>query len=137
MKANLAPAPGDEALAVTENTRPGGGVAIALHAVNKVYRTDKVETVALSNINLNIAGGEFLSIMGLLDSPSAGRVTLNDAPIAHQSDRELARIRNREIGFIFQSFHLINDLNVLDNVQIPLLYRTMSGRERSELLTTF
>jgi putative ABC transport system ATP-binding protein len=147
MKANLAPAPGDDNQTTSKQARANGGVAIRLKAVDKVYRTDKVETVALSNVNLDIARGEFLAIMGpsgsgkstllnvlgLLDTPTAGSVTLDDEPIAQRSDRDLARVRNREIGFIFQSFHLINDLNVLDNVQIPLLYRSMSGGERNRL----
>jgi len=124
-----------------------GGVAIRLDAVDKIYRTEKVETVALNNVNLGISGGEFLAVMGpsgsgkstllnvlgLLDAPSTGRVILDDASVAELNDRELAALRNREIGFIFQSFHLIADLNALDNVQIPLLYRDLSNRRRREL----
>jgi putative ABC transport system ATP-binding protein len=124
-----------------------GGVAVRLEGVDKIYRTEKVETVALSNVNLDIAGGEFLAVMGpsgsgkstllnvlgLLDAPSTGQVVLDDASVAAYNDRELAGLRNREIGFIFQSFHLIADLNALDNVQIPLLYRDLSNRERREL----
>ena len=123
-----------------------GGVAIRLDAVEKIYRTEKVETVALNNVNLGISGGEFLAVMGpsgsgkstllnvlgLLDAPSAGRVMLDDSMVSDFSDRKLASLRNREIGFIFQSFHLIADLNALDNVQIPLLYRDMSNRDRRE-----
>jgi putative ABC transport system ATP-binding protein len=123
-----------------------GGVAVRLDEVEKVYRTEKVETVALNNVNLEIAGGEFLSVMGpsgsgkstllnvlgLLDEPSSGKVMLDEAIVNDFSDRKLAALRNREIGFIFQSFHLIADLNALDNVQIPLLYRDLSNRERRE-----
>ena len=92
--------------------------------MEKVYRTEKIETVALNNVNLEIAGGEFLSVMGpsgsgkstllnvlgLLDEPSAGKVMLDEATVNDFSDRKLAALRNREIGFIFQSFHLIADL---------------------------
>jgi len=124
-----------------------GGVAVRLDGVEKIYRTEKVETVALSNVNLDITGGEFLAVMGpsgsgkstllnvlgLLDVPSTGQVLLDDASVEDLSDRELAGLRNREIGFIFQSFHLIADLNALDNVQIPLLYRDLTNRQRREL----
>ena len=110
---------------------------IALSNIEKVYRTSTIETLALTNINLRIRTGEFVSIMGpsgcgkstllnlmgLLDAPSTGQVVLNDQPVTQYRDRDLARLRNRQIGFIFQSFHLINDLTVLDNVEIPLLYR--------------
>jgi putative ABC transport system ATP-binding protein len=112
--------------------------------VDKLYRTSRIETVALSGINLEIARGEFISIMGpsgsgkstllhiigLLDSPSSGAVEIAGAPVGSGSDAALARIRNETIGFIFQSFHLVPDLTVIDNVEIPLLYRKMSGRER-------
>jgi len=124
-----------------------GGAAIRLDGVDKIYRTEKVETVALNNVNLDISGGEFLAVMGpsgsgkstllnvlgLLDAPSAGKVVLDDAMVNDLGDRVLARLRNREIGFIFQSFHLIADLNALDNVQIPLLYRDLPNRERRRL----
>ena len=124
-----------------------GGVAVRLDGVDKIYSTEKVETVALSNINLDITGGEFLSVMGpsgsgkstllnvlgLLDAPSGGRVVLDDTLVNDLGDRRLAGLRNREIGFVFQSFHLIADLNALDNVQIPLLYRDLTNRKRREL----
>jgi putative ABC transport system ATP-binding protein len=124
-----------------------GGVAVRLDGVDKIYRTEKIETVALSNVNLDISSGEFLAVMGpsgsgkstllnvlgLLDAPSTGQVILDDASVADCNDRELASLRNREIGFIFQSFHLIADLNALDNVQIPLLYRDLSNRKRREM----
>jgi putative ABC transport system ATP-binding protein len=117
---------------------------IRLQGIEKIYRTEKIETVALSNINLEVEAGEFISIMGpsgsgkstllnvigLLDAPSSGTLVLNGAKITSYSDRKLARIRGGEIGFIFQSYHLINDLNVVDNVEIPLLYRRVSGSER-------
>jgi len=120
---------------------------IRLQDVEKVYRTSRIETVALSEINLQVAEGEFVSVMGpsgcgkstllniigLLDAPSRGTVQLNGAPIASFADRHLAALRNKEIGFIFQTFHLVSDLSVLDNVQIPLLYRRMSNRERRRL----
>jgi len=117
---------------------------IQLDGVEKVYRTDRIETVALTNINLSVREGEFISIMGpsgsgkstllnvigLLDVPTAGSLELSGKPVTSYKDRHLARIRNEEIGFIFQTFHLINDLSVVDNVEIPLLYRKMSNSER-------
>lgn len=120
---------------------------IALDNIEKVYRTDRIETVALSDINLQVAAGEFVSIMGpsgcgkstllnvigLLDTPTRGKVRLNDTPIDSYRDSALAKTRNREIGFIFQTFHLIPDLSVVDNVEIPLLYRRMPGSERRRL----
>ena len=121
---------------------------IQLENIEKVYRTATVETVALLNVNLSVRQGEFISIMGpsgsgkstllnvigLLDAPTSGRISINNRPITSYSDRHLARIRNQEIGFIFQSFHLINDLSVVDNVEIPLLYRKgLSGSERRKL----
>jgi putative ABC transport system ATP-binding protein len=120
---------------------------IRLESVEKVYRTDRIETVALSDVNLDIQPGEFVSVMGpsgcgkstllhiigLLDEPTKGRVQLNGTPIASYRDTAVARIRNREIGFIFQTFHLIPDLAVADNVEIPLLYRRLSGGERRRL----
>jgi putative ABC transport system ATP-binding protein len=120
---------------------------IRLENVDKVYRTTRIETVALSGISLEVAEGEFVSVMGpsgcgkstllniigLLDVPSQGTVQINGSPIASFADRHLAAMRNKEIGFVFQTFHLVNDLSVLDNVQIPLLYRRMSNRERRQL----
>ncbi len=117
---------------------------IKLDHIEKVYRTDRIETVALSNVNLQIAEGEFVSVMGpsgcgkstllnligLLDVPTKGHVQINGSPITSYRDRELAGIRNREIGFIFQTFHLVSDLSVSDNVQVPLLYRKASNAER-------
>jgi putative ABC transport system ATP-binding protein len=125
----------------------GAQTVIHLDNIEKIYRTDKIETVALSNVNLNVKGGECISIMGpsgsgkstllnvigLLDVPTGGKVFLGGKQITSYSDRALARIRNEEIGFIFQTFHLISDLSVLDNVEIPLLYRSMSNSERRKL----
>lgn len=120
---------------------------IHLQNIEKVYRTDTVETLALNKINLNVAKGEFLSIMGpsgcgkstllniigLLDAPSKGDVKISEQQTNNLNDKQLAHFRNKKIGFIFQSYHLINDLKVLDNVELPLLYRKMSGKERKEL----
>src|SRR5687767_179837 len=120
---------------------------IRLDSVEKVYRTSRIETVALSNINLDVVPGDFVSVMGpsgcgkstllnivgLLDAPSAGVVEINGAAVASYSDRHLAALRNKEIGFVFQTFHLVNDLSVLDNVQIPLLYRKLPNSKRKQL----
>lgn len=117
---------------------------IHLDSIDKVYRTDRIETVALSDVNLDVRPGEFVSVMGpsgcgkstllniigLLDEPTKGRVQLNGTPVSSYRDAALAKVRNREIGFIFQTFHLIPDLSVVDNVEIPLLYRKLSGSER-------
>ena len=120
---------------------------IRLGSVNKVYRTERVETLALENITLEIAPGEFVSIMGpsgcgkstllnligLLDQPSSGTLSLDGAPVQKWSDNRLASFRNEKLGFVFQSFHLVPDLKVVDNVEIPLLYRKMSAAERRKL----
>ena len=117
---------------------------IRLEGIEKVYRTERIETVALANINLEVREGEFVSVMGpsgcgkstllnligLLDTPTGGKVHLGGAPIDSYQDKALARMRNRQIGFVFQTFHLIADLSVVDNVEIPLLYRRMSASER-------
>ena len=117
---------------------------IRLEQIEKVYRTDRIETVALSNISLEVGAGELVAvmgpsgcgkstllyIMGLLDAPTRGRVQIDGAAISSFSDKALAAIRNREIGFVFQTFHLVSDLSVLDNVLVPLLYRRMSNRAR-------
>jgi len=117
---------------------------IRLDNVEKVYRTDRIETVALSGVNLDIEEGEFVSVMGpsgcgkstlmhlmgLLDAPSKGTISLAGAVVTDASDQALARLRNQSIGFVFQSFHLIPDLSVLDNVEIPLLYRKVGAGER-------
>jgi putative ABC transport system ATP-binding protein len=125
------------------NDKPNGSL-IALEGVTKVFVTDEVETHALSGVHLKIEKGEFLaisgpsgcgkstllSILGLLDSPSKGSYTLNHTPVEGLKLRERARIRNREIGFIFQSFNLIGDLTVYENVELPLTYRGVGGSER-------
>ncbi len=132
-----------DALPAVDPARP----MIRLEAVEKVYRTARIETVALTGIDLTVREGEFVSIMGpsgcgkstllnvigLLDVPTGGRVELNGSPVAASSDRALAAIRNREIGFVFQTFHLIPDLAVVDNVEIPLLYRRLPSGERRRL----
>jgi putative ABC transport system ATP-binding protein len=121
-------------------------VLIKLEAIKKVFFTDEVETHALSGIHLEIRKGEYvsiagpsgcgkstlLSILGLLDSPTEGAYTLNEQAVANLGHAERARIRNREVGFIFQSFNLIGDLTVFENVELPLTYRGMNAGERKE-----
>lgn len=120
---------------------------LQLRNIQKSYRTDTIETLALNNVNLTIEKGEFISIMGpsgcgkstllnimgLLDRPSAGELMLEDIDPTRYSNKQLAKLRNQKLGFIFQSFHLINDLKVIDNVELPLLYRNTSGSERKRL----
>ncbi len=120
---------------------------LTLNRIAKTYQTDKIETIALKEINLEIDKGEFISIMGpsgcgkstllnimgLLDQPSNGNVAIDGKPIASYKDRNLAQLRNNKIGFIFQSFHLIQDLRVIDNVELPLLYRNINSKERRRL----
>jgi putative ABC transport system ATP-binding protein len=117
---------------------------ISLESVAKVFITDEVETHALADIRLNINKGEYVSIegpsgcgkstllaiLGLLDTPTSGAYTLNGQSVANISLQERARIRNREIGFIFQAFNLIGDLSVYENVELPLTYRGMPGSDR-------
>jgi len=119
---------------------------IKLDRLTKVFVTDEVETHALEDINIEIARGEYvsisgpsgcgkstlLSILGLLDSPTKGSYALNGREVAELKAWERARVRNREIGFIFQSFNLIGDLNVYENVELPLTYRGMKSTERKE-----
>lgn len=120
---------------------------ITLKDVNKVYRTKEVETLALENVNLEIQKGEFVSIMGpsgcgkstllniigLLDVPTGGTVTIMDDATGKMNDTQLSHFRNRNIGFVFQSFHLIPSLNVSENVALPLAYRDgVSAKERNE-----
>src|SRR5881398_256071 len=123
-----------------------GQSLICLEGVTKVFYTDEVETHALSGIHLEICKGEYvsiagpsgcgkstlLSILGLLDSPTDGEYMLNGTSVANLSLSERARIRNREIGFIFQAFNLIGDLNVYENVELPLTYRDMGAKERRD-----
>lgn len=120
---------------------------IELQEVYKIYRTDEIETVALDNVNIDVMEGEFLSVMGpsgcgkstllnvmgLLDQPTKGRVLLDGQETKGMKDKELARFRNENLGFVFQSFHLINSLNVMDNVELPLLYRKVGESERRRL----
>ena len=117
---------------------------ITLTSLSKIYRTDEIETVALENVNLTVDRGEFLSIMGpsgcgkstllnimgLLDAPTTGTVEINGTHTEGMKDKQLAAFRNKTLGFVFQSFHLINSLNVMDNVELPLLYRRISSGER-------
>lgn len=119
---------------------------IHLDGVTKVFYTDEIETHALAGVHLEIKVGEFLaiagpsgcgkstllSILGLLDSPSDGTYTLNNQPVANLSLSDRTRIRNREIGFIFQAFNLIGDLTVFENVELPLTYRSMASSERKQ-----
>jgi putative ABC transport system ATP-binding protein len=129
----------------TQGPTPSATPVIQLRNIEKVYQTKTIETVALSQVNLSIARGEFvsvmgpsgcgkstlLSLMGLLDEPSNGTIEIDGRPVTSYSDKELAGLRNHKIGFVFQSYHLINDLSVLDNVELPLLYRKgVGGTER-------
>lgn len=120
---------------------------IKLTGINKIYRTNEIETLALENVNLDVAKGEFVSIMGpsgcgkstllnimgLLDAPSSGKIEINGTSVESMKDKELAAFRNKTLGSVFQSFHLINSLNVIDNVELPLLYRKMAAKERTRL----
>jgi putative ABC transport system ATP-binding protein len=120
---------------------------LRLAGVEKVYRTDRIETLALENINLDVAKGDFVSIMGpsgcgkstllhlmgLLDAPSKGTIEIDGVAVGREGDAALARRRNETIGFVFQSFHLIPDLSVVDNVEIPLLYRKLGAAERRKM----
>ena len=119
---------------------------IRLEGVSKVFYTDEVETHALSNVHLEIGAGEYvsvsgpsgcgkttlLSILGLLDTPTEGTYSLDGNPVTALTAAARARVRNREIGFIFQAFNLIGDLTVYENVELPLTYRGMSAGERRE-----
>jgi putative ABC transport system ATP-binding protein len=122
---------------------------IKLQDLTKVFSTEEVETHALSNVSVDIGRGEYvsiagpsgcgkstlLSILGLLDAPTEGSYALNGRPVAELRASERARVRNREIGFIFQSFNLIGDLTVFENVELPLTYRGMSPKERRQRVT--
>jgi len=119
---------------------------LKLDGVTKVFLTDEVETHALAGVHMEIGRGEYvsiagpsgcgkstlLSILGLLDSPTNGEYLLNNRPVADLPAAERARVRNREIGFIFQSFNLIGDLSVFENVELPLTYRGMRPAERKQ-----
>lgn len=120
---------------------------IKLTGIDKIYRTDEIETLALENVNLLVNKGEFVSIMGpsgcgkstllnimgLLDNPTRGTIEINGTNLSKMKDKELAAFRNKTLSFVFQSFHLINSLNVKDNVELPLLYRRLGARERSRM----
>jgi putative ABC transport system ATP-binding protein len=122
-------------------TATNGKPLIKLESIKKVFYTDEVETHALADVHLEIAPGEYvsiagpsgcgkttlLSILGLLDTPSDGQYLLDGEPVANLSASERARVRNRQIGFIFQAFNLIGDLTVYENVELPLTYRGMDG----------
>ena len=119
---------------------------IKLKGIEKIYQTRKMEILALADINLKVDKGQFISVMGpsgsgkstllniigMLDAPTRGRIVLEGAPIEGYKDRQVAKLRNQMVGFIFQTFHLISDLSVLDNVEIPLIYRRMSGTQRRQ-----
>ncbi len=120
---------------------------ITLNGISKVYRTKEIETTALENVNLKVEKGEFISIMGpsgcgkstllniigLLDKPTTGNVELLGKDCSKMNDTELAHFRNLNVGFVFQSFHLIQSLNVAANVELPLVYRSgVSAHERKE-----
>lgn len=119
---------------------------IKMDGITKIYRTKDIETVALENVNLEVEKGDFLSVMGpsgcgkstmlnvmgLLDTPTKGQILINGVETQGMKDSEMAEFRNHTLGFIFQSFHLINSLNVLDNVELPLLYRKSNGSERTK-----
>jgi len=121
-----------------------GNALIRLENISKVFHTDEVETHALDGVNLEIADGEYvsiagpsgsgkttlLSILGLLDTPTSGEYVLAGQPVANLSVADRARVRNRQIGFIFQAFNLIGDLTVFENVELPLTYRGMTAEER-------
>lgn len=120
---------------------------INLQGITKIYRTEEVETIALENVNLEVEEGEFMSVMGpsgcgkstmlniigLLDLPTEGKVLIAGTDTTGMKDSKMAEFRNKTLGFVFQSFHLINSLNVIDNVEMPLLYRKSSEKERREL----
>ncbi len=127
------------------DTQPKGGAPLlSLEAVSKVFETDEVETHALADVHLVVSQGDFvsiagpsgsgkttlLSILGLLDSPSSGRYLLGGEPVASLPSAARSRVRNRQIGFIFQTFNLIGDLDVYENVELPLTYRGMPAAER-------
>ena len=119
---------------------------IELKSVSKVFQTKDIETRALDDICLKINSSEFVSIMGpsgcgkstllnligLLDQPTAGTILIHDTDVSGMSDREAARFRNKSLGFVFQNFHLVPSLNVMDNVELPLLYGRVAAVERKE-----
>jgi putative ABC transport system ATP-binding protein len=122
---------------------------LSLQKISKIYRTTEVETHALSSVSLEVHAGEFLAIMGpsgcgkstllnilgLLDSPDSGRYSFFGEEVAKLREKELTRLRRGTVGFVFQSFNLIDDLNVAENVEVSLLYRGMNGAERRRGVT--
>ncbi len=140
------PAAGTAAASSPTSEKRNGESLLQLESVSKVFVTDEVETHALSGIELEIRRGEYvsiagpsgcgkstlLSILGLLDSPTDGRYLLKSQPVGSLKLADRARIRNKEIGFIFQSFNLIGDLTVTENVELPLTYRTMVASDRKQ-----
>lgn len=130
-------------------SQDAAGSLIKLEGITKVFLTDEIETHALAGVHLEIKNGEYvsiagpsgcgkstlLSILGLLDTPSHGTYTLNGQPAQGLTLAQRARVRNRQIGFIFQSFNLIGDLNVFENVELPLTYRGMPAAERKQRAT--
>jgi len=119
---------------------------LELKNVTKIFRTDEIETTALANVNVKLEAGEFaaimgpsgcgkstlLNIIGMLDTPTTGEYHFNGQEISRFSERQLAQLRKVSLGFIFQSFNLIDELSVFENVELPLIYQGMSSRERAE-----
>ena len=134
---------------MASNGNGSGDALISLQGIKKVFFTDEVETHALSDVHFEIRKGEYvaisgpsgcgtttlLSILGLLDTPSGGEYTLAGESVARLAPAERARVRNRQIGFIFQAFNLIGDLTVYENVELPLTYRGMDAAERRKRVT--
>ncbi|NRA52326.1 MAG: ABC transporter ATP-binding protein [Phaeodactylibacter sp.] len=120
---------------------------IQLQNITKVYQTKVIETTALDNINIEVPEGEFLSIMGpsgcgkstllnimgMIDEPTTGQVKVAGQVVGNYHSKATARFRNEQLGFIFQSFHLINELSVIDNVELPLIYRKVSSKQRRQM----
>ena len=134
---------------MASNGNGTGDALISLRGIKKVFFTDEVETHALDDVHFAIQKGEYvaisgpsgcgkttlLSILGLLDTPSGGEYTLAGESVARLAPADRARVRNRQIGFIFQAFNLIGDLTVYENVELPLTYRGMSAAERKQRVT--
>ncbi|HEV7993657.1 MAG TPA: ABC transporter ATP-binding protein, partial [Gemmatimonadaceae bacterium] len=133
----------------TQTLSPNADALISMRGIKKVFVTDEVETHALVEVHLDVKQGEYvaisgpsgcgkttlLSILGLLDATTEGEYRLAGEPVSGLSPSERARVRNRQIGFIFQAFNLIGDLTVYENVELPLTYRGMSAAERKQRVT--